>query len=76
MTELLIGVLLQGLKLWTSKESTKYVDRVLKLQSGYVEEYNKPRAERNNAKLDEIQEELEMISKVFITTGGLKLKDQ
>lgn len=70
-----MGVLLQGLKLWSSKESTKYVDRVLKLQSSYLEEYNKPRSQRNNAALDEIQDELEMISKVFITMGGLKLKD-
>ena len=75
MTELLIGVLLQGLKLWNNKQSTKYVDRVLGLQETYLKEYNKPRAERNNRILDEIQDELEMISKTFISMGGVKSND-
>ena len=65
MIEVLFGVLLQGLKLANSKESRKYIDRVLKLNKDWLEEYSKPRKQRSNATLDEIETELSLISKVF-----------
>jgi len=72
MVEVLFGVLMQGLKLWNHKESTKYLDEVIKLQQDYLDEYNKPRHLRNNNDLDSIQLRLELISKNFITSAGKK----
>lgn len=69
MTALLFGVLIEGLKLMNTKESNKYLDRVIKLQKEWLEEYSKPRAERNNANLDEIEAELSIIAKTFINYG-------
>jgi len=66
MVEVLFGVLLQGLKLWNTKESTKYLDEVLSLKKEWMDEYNKPRELRSNANLDELELRLELISKHFI----------
>lgn len=65
MTELLFGVLLQGLRLWNDKQSTKYLDKVISLKKEWLEEYSKPRAERDNSNLDEIESQLYLIAKVF-----------
>lgn len=65
MVDLLFSVLLQGLKLWNQKESTKYIDRVLKLRSDWLSEYQKPRNIRSNSNLDEIEQELQLIAKMF-----------
>lgn len=70
MVEVLFGVLLQGLKLWNSKESAKYLDEVIKLQKDWLDEYNKPRNLRSNANLDDIELRLQLISKHFITSFG------
>lgn len=72
MTELLFGVLLQGLKLWNSKESNKYHDRVIELRIDWLKEYSKPRHQRSNANLDEIQLELEVIAKTFADLGPIR----
>lgn len=68
MIEVLFGVLLQGLKLWNTKESTKYLDEVIELQQRWLDEYNKPRSKRSNANLDDIEQRLHIISKHFITS--------
>ena len=68
MVSVLFEVLAQGLKLLNSKESTKYLDEVLKLQKEWLEEYAKPRAKRSNANLDRIEQQLVLISKHFITS--------
>jgi hypothetical protein len=65
MVEVLFSVLLQGLKLWNSKESTKYLDEVLELQKAWQDEYLKPRNLRSNSELDSIELRLELISKNF-----------
>jgi hypothetical protein len=70
MIEVLFGVLLQGLKLWNSKESTKYIDEVYALQRSWLEEYNKPRADRSNANLDFIEQRLHILGKLFISSSG------
>jgi hypothetical protein len=41
MIAALFGVLEQGLKLWNSKESTKYLDRVIKIKKEYYAELSK-----------------------------------
>lgn len=71
MVEVLFGVLLEGLKLWNSKESTKYLDEVLALKQSWLDEYNKPRNQRSNANLDDIELRLQLISKTFIDSSKL-----
>lgn len=68
MTEVLFGVLLQGLKLWNTKESNEYIDEVLSLQRNWLEEYNKPIGKRSDAELDYIEQQLHLISKLFISS--------
>lgn len=59
-----------GLKLWSSVESRKYIDRYLKLRQEYYEEINKPEAYQNHAKLDNIQFELSLLCHGFGTSVG------
>lgn len=70
MTEVLAGVLLQGLKLWNSKESSKYIDEVYQLKKDWVKEYEKSRNARSNANLDSIEQRLRILGKLFIDTAG------
>lgn len=70
MVEVLFEVLVQGLKLWNTKESTKYLDEVLQLQKDWLNEYNKPRSLRSNAVLDELEQQLHLISKHFVAAFG------
>lgn len=72
MTEVLFAVLLSGLKLWESKESRKYIDKVIELRKDWLEQYAKPRGERDNETLDEIETQLFLISKVFSEAGEKK----
>ena len=67
MVEVLFSVLAEGLKLWNTKEGTKYLDEVLKLQKDWLNEYNKPIKDRSDADLDYIEQQLHLISKQFIT---------
>ena len=69
MTEVLFGVLLQGLKLWNNKESTKYIDEVYELKKDWLKEYEKPRNKRSNANLDDIEQRLHILSKIFIESS-------
>lgn len=66
MVNLLLGVLEQGLKLWNSHESTKYLDKLLKLKREWYEEYNKPLDERSDNRLDDIEFELRILADSFI----------
>jgi hypothetical protein len=72
MTQLLFGVLLQGLKILGTQQATKYHDRVLQLRKSWLEEYSKPRSERSNSDLDEIELELAVIAKTFAELGDIK----
>ena len=60
------GVLEQGLKLWNSKESTKYLDKMISLKKDWYEEYNKPLSERSDVKLDSIELQLRILCNSFI----------
>ena len=68
--ELTLGILKEGLKLWASKESTKYLDRVIKLEKDYQDEMSKPSDERSDLKLDRILLELRILSQSFIYYPG------
>lgn len=72
MTEILFGVLLQGLKIWQDKSANKYLNRVIELRKSWLKEYSKPRHQRNNSDLDEIEAELYIISRTFMDMGGKK----
>lgn len=72
MTELLFGVLLQGLKLWNTEAAQKYHNKVISLREDWLKEYGKPRHQRNNSNLDEIELELAIIAKTFSELGALK----
>jgi len=63
MTTALILALKSGLSLWESKESRKYIDKVLELEKEYYEESNKSRVDM--AKLDRIDFELRVVGEAF-----------
>jgi hypothetical protein len=69
---LILGVLKEGLKLWNSKESTKYIDKVIKLEKEYYEELSRPEDERSQLYLDERLRELATIAKSFIQYANKK----
>jgi hypothetical protein len=58
-------VLVQGLKLLNAKDSTKYVDKVIKLKKEYYNELLKQQKDRSDLKLDSILDELRIIAKTF-----------
>jgi len=68
MIDSLFKVLGAGLSLWESKERRKYLDRYLKLQKEYYEEYNKPITD--DAVIDNIRFELELLSTAFSAQVG------
>lgn len=70
MADLLFSVLLQGLKLWNTKESSKYIDELYELRKDWTEEYDKPRNQRSNAKLDDIESRLHLLGRIFIDSTG------
>ena len=72
MVELLFGVLLEGLKLWNDKQSTKYIDELYQLQKDWISEHEKPKSLRNNNELDHIEQRLHLLGKLFITSAGTK----
>lgn len=68
MIESLIAVLGTGLKLWESKESRKYIDKLIKLKREYYEESNLERPDM--AKLDNLKFELRLLSQAFAAEAG------
>lgn len=64
--ELIMKVLEQGLLLWNTSESNKYLDKLIKLKKGWYEEYNKPLDERSDVKLDTIELQLKILCQSFI----------
>lgn len=66
MVSLILGVLEQGLKLWNSHESTKYLDKLIKLKKEWYEEYNRPLDERSDSALVDIEFELRVLAQSFI----------
>ena len=66
MTPLFLEVIIEGLKLWKSKEGTKYLDRMIRLQEEWNEIIGKKRAFRSNKDLDEIELEIEAITKAWL----------
>ena len=63
---LILGVLKEGLQLWNSKESTKYIDQVNKLEKDYYEELAKDESVRSQLYLDTKLRDLTRIAKNFV----------
>lgn len=61
-------ILEQGLKLWNTKESRKYLDRVIELKKDWHEEYNRP--DRSQLALDSLERELRIIAESFASLPG------
>jgi len=70
MVELLLGVLMAGLKLKNTLEDRKYLDEVIALRQEWLNEYNKPKKCRSNAAIDAIELRLGIIARAFIDTAG------
>lgn len=66
-------VLEAGLGLWKSKESRKYLDKVIKLKREWYEEYNKETSD--HAILDNIERELLILCESFSSQAGIKNAD-
>lgn len=66
----IIALLKTGLSIWQSKESRKYLDKVISLEKDWYEAYNAE--DRNNALLDNIEFELRVLSRAFCSEAGTK----
>ena len=65
MFDLILSLLDTALKLWLSKEKTKYIDAKMALQKAYYEEWNKQPADRSDAVLDNLTFELKTLAVAF-----------
>jgi len=65
-------VLAQGLKLWASKDATKYIDQMVKLKMRWHEEYSKPENIRSDVALDSIELHLGVLCRAFIDSSSAK----
>lgn len=62
------GVLEQGLKLWNTKESRKYLEELMDLKGKYYEE--KSKKDPDMARLDELEHRLWVLSSAFTSAPG------
>lgn len=63
MFAILAETALVGLKLWASKESTKYIDKIARLKKAYYETENADRVD--HAHLDNLEFELRITCEAF-----------
>jgi hypothetical protein len=56
----ILGIAEAALSIWSSKLKQKYIDKVENLKREYYAEINKPREERDNAALDNLEFELRL----------------
>lgn len=68
MVSAIIKALASGLSLWESKESRKYIDKLMKIKKDYYEEYNKDRPDM--AKLTNMRFELQLLCEAFSSKVG------
>lgn len=66
----LAQALATGLSLWQSLEKRKYLDKLMKLQREYREEFNKDPSVRSNAVLDNLEFELRQLGIAFSSAVG------
>jgi hypothetical protein len=63
---LALGVLKEGLILWNTKESTKYLDRIIKLEKEYYEELSRSEDDRSQLALDKCMLDITTIGESFV----------
>jgi hypothetical protein len=68
--EALFKALGAGLGLWQSKEKRKYLDKLLKLEKDYYEAINQPEDQWDDAVIDNITFELQLLGKAFHSSVG------
>jgi len=68
----ILGVLKEGLKLWNTKDSTKYLDRIIKLEKDYNEELSRPENDRSQLFLDQCLHDIRIIAENFIKYASRK----
>ncbi len=66
----LFEALSAGLGLWKSKESRKYLDKLIKLERAYYEATNQSDENWDDAIIDNIAFELQLLSKAFNSSVG------
>lgn len=62
--EVILSIFDTALKLWNSKESTKYIDRKISLLNQWNEEHSRP--DHSRLALDMIEQELRVLSTAFV----------
>ena len=67
----IFAVLEQGLKLWNSKEASKYLDKMIKLKVRWHEEYSKPEVKRSDVALDAIELHLRILCESFVAASSV-----
>lgn len=73
----LLQVLGAGLKLWSSKEASKYLDRYIKLKKEWYEEIAKPEHQQDHARIDNLKFELKLLCDSFTSSvGTTDIKDK
>ena len=65
MIDSIFQVLGSGLKLWSSLESRRYLDKYISLRKDWYAEKSKPENEQNHAVLDNIKFELSLLCSGF-----------
>lgn len=76
MIESIFSALGAGLKLWSSVESRKYLDKYINLRKQYYEEISKPEDQQDFAVIDNIQFELKLLCDSFgSAVGGQETKN-
>lgn len=58
------------LTVWAEKEKHKYVDQLLQIKTDWYAEFNKPLAERNTAVLDNLEQQLRILSETLASAVG------
>ncbi len=61
MIQSIIALAEIALRLWASMEKRKYQDKLLGLKRKWRDEWNKPKGERSNAVLDNIEFEIRLL---------------
>lgn len=59
-----------ALQLWVSKDKRKYIDQIASIKQAYYEEENKPDADRSDAVMDNLREQLCLVAASIQADAG------
>lgn len=72
----ILEILKSGLSLWDSKEKTKYIDKLMKIEKEIYEEESKPLEERDQAVIDNLNFDLLLVSRAFAQATRQNITDR